>query len=159
MPAGRGDARNFSGPMAPPDYQRNQVATDDLRRLGNRRQASTTGPARTLGPSSMFSSRSNSGRPSPLGPPVNTSTARSNDSGMTSRTASRNEEVPRTPSNAFSLLENLDASGEHIGAADVTSPVSPTPANAEPATDAEASSGEAAKAETTTGDDEVTGSA
>lgn len=65
-PAGRGDAR-YGGGMPAPEYPRNQVATDDLRRLGNRRQASQAGgPARTLGPSS-FSSRSNSGRPG-MGP-------------------------------------------------------------------------------------------
>ena len=64
--AGRGDAR-FGGGMPAPDYPRNQVAKDDLARLGNRRQASSAGgAARTLGPTS-FGSRSNSGRPG-MGP-------------------------------------------------------------------------------------------
>jgi len=66
MGAGRGDARNFSGSnqMPPPDYNRNQVGSDDLKKLGMRgissRQASQ-GPAK-LGPTSMFAARSSSGR-------------------------------------------------------------------------------------------------
>lgn len=71
MPMGRGDARNFSGGMPPPDYPRNQVGMDDLRKLQNRgasnRQASQ-GLGPNLGPSSLFSSRSGSGRKG-LGPP------------------------------------------------------------------------------------------
>jgi translation initiation factor 4G len=72
MAMGRGDARSFSGGgqygmMPPPDYQRNMVGMDDLRRLGSRnaRQASQ-GPV-SFGPTSLFNSRSNSGRRT-LGP-------------------------------------------------------------------------------------------
>lgn len=82
---GRGDARNFSGGMMPPpDYHRNVVAADELRKLskgaGGRNVSS--GPA-TLGPSSMFGSRSSSGRKG-FGP---AGLAKSNDdSGASSRT-------------------------------------------------------------------------
>jgi translation initiation factor 4G len=53
---GRGDARNFSNPMAPP--QQNSVGMDDLRRLGRSasRQASAQGPI-SFGPTSMFNTR------------------------------------------------------------------------------------------------------
>ena len=54
-PAGRGDARNFSGGMPPPvDYQRTTVGMDDLRRLQNR-PTRQTGPGLgpSLGPSLM----------------------------------------------------------------------------------------------------------
>lgn len=64
MPMGRGDARAFSGNMMPPpDYPRNQVGMDDLRRLNKNASGRNVsqGPA-TLGPSSMFGSRSSSGR-------------------------------------------------------------------------------------------------
>lgn len=129
-PAGRGDARNFSGAMPPPDYPRNQVATEDLRRLGNRRQASSQQQNRTLGPSSMFSSsRSNSGRPSVLGAPSVQTSAKA-DTGLSSRTASRTEaETPRTPTNAFSALADLDTSGE---GGDATPATSPQPKHATP---------------------------
>jgi translation initiation factor 4G len=57
-PPGRGDSRNFSA-----GYQQtsNQVGMDDLRRLKGTANRSTSGNV-TLGPTSMFSSRSNSGR-------------------------------------------------------------------------------------------------
>ena len=72
-PVGRGDARGFphAGGMPPPDYPRNQLGMDDLRRLQNRgasRQASQ-GLGPNLGPGGFLgSSRSNSGRKG-LGPP------------------------------------------------------------------------------------------
>ena len=76
LPMGRGDARNFSGSqygmMPPPDYQRNTVGVEDLRRLGSRgssRQANAQTSNTVLGPTSMFSSRgSNNARNRPLGP-------------------------------------------------------------------------------------------
>ena len=63
MPAGRGDARNFgNNSMPPPDYQRNTVGMEDLRRLNNRnRPQASQGPA-TFGPTSMFAGRTASGR-------------------------------------------------------------------------------------------------
>ena len=71
---GRGDARHFSGGgqygmMPPPDYQRNVVGMDDLRRLGSKggpRQVSSQG-APSLGPTSMFASRGSNTRRT-LGP-------------------------------------------------------------------------------------------
>lgn len=85
-PVGRGDARNFSGGgqygmMPPPDYHKNTVGMDDLRRLGSgkgNRQTSSQGP--TFGPTSMFSSArgSNTSRK-----PLNM--AQKDDSGASSR--------------------------------------------------------------------------
>ncbi len=73
MPMGRGDARNFSGGqygmMPPPDYQRNTVGMEDLRRLGSRgssRQVSSQGST-VFGPTSMFGTRGSNTR-KPLGP-------------------------------------------------------------------------------------------
>lgn len=113
---GRGDARNFSGGggqygmMPPPDYQKNTVGMDDLRRLGSKggsRQASSQGPA-TFGPTSMFS-RSSSGRAGKtLGPASITS--RGEDSGASSRTATppiqkdkkdKDDKEASTSANAF----------------------------------------------------------
>lgn len=93
MPMGRGDARNFSGGgqygmMPPPDYQKNLVGMDDLRRLGSKggsRQVSSQGPM-SFGPTSMFNARSSSGRAgkSSLGPGGIAS--RGEESGVSSRT-------------------------------------------------------------------------
>jgi len=81
---GRGDARSFSGQMPPQDYPRNQLGMDDLRKLnqkaGGNRQFSS-GPS-TLGPSSLFGSRSSSGRKN-LGPLAGRS---GEESGASSRT-------------------------------------------------------------------------
>ena len=89
-PMGRGDARNFSGGgqfgMPPPDYQKNTVGMEDLRRLGSKggsRQVSSQGP--TFGPSSMFSSARGSNTRKTLGPAG--LTGRGEDSGASSRTA------------------------------------------------------------------------
>lgn len=74
MPMGRGDARTFSsggqyGIMPPPDFNKNIVGIDDLRRLsrpGGNRQASSQGTA-VFGPTSMFGARGSNTR-KPLGP-------------------------------------------------------------------------------------------
>lgn len=77
---GRGDARNFSGGYA--QQTSNQVGMDDLRRLKG--SASRTSSQNvTLGPTSMFSSRSNSGRR--LGPGGSLGRP-GEDSGASSRT-------------------------------------------------------------------------
>ncbi|CRK46659.1 hypothetical protein BN1723_016700, partial [Verticillium longisporum] len=55
---GRGDARSFSNYT---QQQSNQVGMDDLRRLKGATSRAASGNV-TLGPTSMFSSRSNSGR-------------------------------------------------------------------------------------------------
>lgn len=84
-PLGRGDARNFSGDFRnqapPPDFASSKVGSDDLRRLKSTR--STNQPP-SFGPSSMFGSRSSSGRKN-LGPGGNLVRG-SDDSGASSRT-------------------------------------------------------------------------
>lgn len=89
-PVGRGDARNFSA-----GYQQtsNQVGMDDLRRLkGSINRTSSQNV--TLGPTSMFSSRSNSGRR--MGP--GGSLGRAEDSNASSRAGTP---PTRENSNAF----------------------------------------------------------
>jgi translation initiation factor 4G len=86
MPMGRGDARNFSGgdyrnQAPPPDYASSKVGTDDLRRL---KTARTSNQPVSFGPSSMFGSRSSSGRKN-LGPGGNLVRG-GDDSGASSRT-------------------------------------------------------------------------
>lgn len=95
---GRGDARSFS------HYQQNsnQVGMDDLRRLTKGAAGRTASGAVTLGPTSMFSSRSNSGRR--LGPGGSLGRA-GEDSGASSRTGT----PPTTHTNAFSALANLES--------------------------------------------------
>ena len=97
---GRGDARGFGQQnMPPPDYTRNTVGMDDLRRLQNRgasRQASSgMGP---LGPGGFMASRSSSGRKG-LGPPRD-----GESSGPSSRSGTplnQKKEEPSTHMNAF----------------------------------------------------------
>merc|ERR1719284_2315215 len=77
-PVGRGDARNFSAGYN--QQTSNQVGMDDLRRLkGSINRTSSQNV--TLGPTSMFSSRSNSGRR--MGP--GGSLGRTEDSNASSR--------------------------------------------------------------------------
>ena len=114
MGLGRGDARNFSGGgqnMPPPDYQRNTVGMDDLRRLGNRggsRQPSSQG-APSFGPTSMFSARGSNTRRT-LGPGGGLVPGGGGESGTSSRTATppaqrekkeREEKEAATSANAF----------------------------------------------------------
>lgn len=74
MPMGRGDARTFSsggqyGIMPPPDFNKNIVGMEDLRRLsrpGGNRQASSQGST-VFGPTSMFGARGSNTR-KPIGP-------------------------------------------------------------------------------------------
>ncbi|KAI9167359.1 LOW QUALITY PROTEIN: Eukaryotic translation initiation factor 4 gamma [Paramyrothecium foliicola] len=99
--AGRGDARNFSA-----GYQQtsNQVGMDDLRRLkGSASRLSSQ--SMTLGPTSMFSSRSNSGRR--LGPGGSLGRP-GEDSGASSRTGTPPTRENTSHSNAFSLLANME---------------------------------------------------
>jgi translation initiation factor 4G len=82
-PAGRGDARSFSqgGMQPPPDYHRNTVQMDDLKKLTRGARSANQGSGLSLGPSSMLGSRSNSGRKG-LGP----LSRGADDSGASSRT-------------------------------------------------------------------------
>ncbi|KAF7560331.1 hypothetical protein G7046_g3828 [Stylonectria norvegica] len=101
-PAGRGDARHFSS-----GYQQqpsNQVGMDDLRRLKGS-ASRTQGANLTLGPTSMFSSRSNSGRR--MGPGGSLGRA-GEDSGASSRTGTPPTREGTSHSNAFSLLANME---------------------------------------------------
>ncbi|KAJ3473863.1 hypothetical protein NLG97_g10095 [Lecanicillium saksenae] len=112
-PVGRGDARTFSAGYN--QQTSNQVGMDDLRRLKtsiNRTASQNV----TLGPTSMFSSRSNSGRR--MGP--GGSLGRGDDSGMSSRAGTP---PTRENSNTFSLLANMDSEN----------PASPPSAAASPA--------------------------
>lgn len=122
-PVGRGDARNFSG-----GYQQqtsNQVGMDDLRRLkGSINRTSSQNV--TLGPTSMFSSRSNSGRR--MGPGGSLGRP-GDDSGVSSRAA-----TPPTNTNAFSLLANMET---ETPASPPSAAASPALAKAEPAGDDE----------------------
>jgi translation initiation factor 4G len=102
MPMGRGDARNFSSGFNQPVT--NQVGMDDLRRLkGSASRA--TNQSVTLGPTSMFSSRSNSGRRlgpgGSLGPRGEDSAASSRTGTPPTRDASHSNafryEAPPTP--------------------------------------------------------------
>lgn len=99
FPMGRGDARNYSGGY--PQQAPNTVGMDDLRRLKGS-VGRTASQNISLGPTSMFSSRSNSGRR--LGPGGSLSRG-AEDSGASSRTG-----TPPTQSstNAFSLLANME---------------------------------------------------
>ena len=89
--AGRGDARQFS---AYNQALQNQIGSDDLRRL---KGSATRTPSNTasFGPTSMFSSRSNSGRRLVPGGGFN----RGDDSGASSRTGTPPTAVAHT--NAF----------------------------------------------------------
>lgn len=122
---GRSDARSFSGNsmMPPPDYPRNQLGMDDLRKLskGASGRNLSNSPAQ-LGPSSMFTSRSSSGRKG-LGP--SGLMRGGEESGASSRTATpptQKDKESTNHVNSFSALAALDASGE--GAGDVASPPS-----------------------------------
>ncbi|KXS95783.1 hypothetical protein AC578_6453 [Pseudocercospora eumusae] len=111
-PAGRGDARNFSGGMPPPvDYNRTTVGMDDLRRLQARGQSRSAGgslgPGGGLGPSSLSSGRAGSRRgASNLGPGSSANSTRTNTPPVDKK------DEPSTAQNAFSALASLDASGD-----------------------------------------------
>ena len=101
-PSGRGDARNFSAGYT--QQTSNQVGMDDLRRLKGSANRTTSGNV-TLGPQSMFSSRSNSGRR--LGPGGSLGRP-GDDSGNTSRTGTPPVRDSASHTNAFSLLANME---------------------------------------------------
>ncbi|KAH8594726.1 hypothetical protein B0O99DRAFT_513255 [Bisporella sp. PMI_857] len=113
MQMGRGDSRNFSnqfGGQQPVDYNKNTVGMDDLRRLTNKGGANrNSSQPMSFGPTSMFSSRSNSGRKMVPGGSLSRA---GDDSGLSSRTGTppqQKEKESATSANAFSLLAGLDA--------------------------------------------------
>ena len=102
---GRGDGRNFSNQynnQPPPDHNRHTVGMDDLRRLTNKGGSNrNTSTPTSFGPTSMFSSRSNSGRK--MGPGGSLSRT-GEDSGASSRTGTppqQKEKESATSANAF----------------------------------------------------------
>jgi translation initiation factor 4G len=76
---GRDGGRQYSSGPPPPDYTKNHVGIDDLKKLARNARSNQSFAATSLGPSSMLGSRSNSGRRG-LGP------MSKDDSGPTSRT-------------------------------------------------------------------------
>ena len=105
-PVGRGDARSFSsgGMMPPPDYPRNQVGMDDLKRLTRGARPAGQVPGVSLGPTSMLGSRSSSGRKGGLGP----LSRGAEDSGASSRTNTPpvKEKESTAHINAYRLVEH-----------------------------------------------------
>jgi translation initiation factor 4G len=124
---GRGDARSFSGGGyggmmggPPQDFARTTVGSDDLRRLTSRAKTNQ-GPASgsTLGPTSMFASRSGSGGRRTLGPNLSRG---GDDSASSSRTGTppaqeKKDNASSAHANMFSLLQNEEKSGEANDAA------------------------------------------
>ncbi len=151
MQMGRGDGRNFSnqyGNQPPVDYQKNTVGMDDLRRLTNKANR-TSSQQMSFGPTSMFSSRSNSGRK--MGPGGSLSRT-GEDSGASSRTGTppqQKEKESATSANAFryvlhypheypfltfcSLLAGLGSGDHEHPASPPSTSVSPALSKATPA--------------------------
>lgn len=137
MPMGRGDSRNFSGGYGnqpPPDYQKNTVGIDDLRRLTNKNAANRQASQQmSFGPTSMFSSRSNSGRK------MGSMRGLGDDSGPSSRTGTppqQKDKESTTSANAFSLLAGL-GSGEENPASPPSTTTSPVLTKSTPASGAQ----------------------
>jgi len=105
-PVGRGDARSFSsgGMMPPPDYPRNQVGMDDLKRLARGARPAGQGTGTSLGPTGLLGSRSSSGRKGGLGP----MSRGAEDSGASSRTNTPpvKEKESTAHINAYRLVEH-----------------------------------------------------
>lgn len=123
---GRGDGRNFSAGYT--QQASNQVGMDDLRRLKGSASRTTSGSV-TLGPTSMFSSRSNSGRR--LGPGGSLGRP-GEDSGNSSRTGTPPVRESASHSNAFSLLANMETENP---ASPPSTAASPAMSKAVPASD------------------------
>ncbi|RDA87486.1 hypothetical protein CP532_1632 [Ophiocordyceps camponoti-leonardi (nom. inval.)] len=122
---GRGDGRNFSAGYV--QQTSNQVGMDDLRRL----KAASRTPSQNvmLGPTSMFASRSNSGRR--MGPGGSLGRP-GEDSGASSRTGTPPTRDSTTNTNAFSLLANMET--EHPASPPSAGP-SPSMSKAVPVND------------------------
>ncbi|TVY56003.1 Eukaryotic translation initiation factor 4 gamma [Lachnellula cervina] len=138
MQMGRGDSRNFSnqyGNQPPVDYQKNTVGMDDLRRLTNKNSTNRhSSQQMSFGPTSMFSSRSNS-RQNKMGPGGSLSRA-GEDSGASSRTGTppqQKEKESATSANAFSLLAGLGSGEAENPASPPSTSVSPALSKATPA--------------------------
>lgn len=141
-PLGRGDARHstdFRNQQPPPDYTSSKVGSDDLRRLKTGR---TQTQPMSFGPSSMFGSRSSSGRRN-LGPGGNLVRG-GDDSTASSRTgtppAGKKEEKENTSSiNAFSALASL-GDRDSLATSPPSTQTSPLLSKSKPATQTGSSS-------------------
>ncbi|CAD6501880.1 BgTH12-02126 [Blumeria graminis f. sp. triticale] len=128
MQMGRGDSRNFSNNhnQPPPDYQKNLVGMDDLRRLTSKNtNLRASSQQLSFGPTSLFSSRSNSARKMGAG----ASFARAEESGASSRTGTppqQKEKESATSINTFSPLAAL-------GSGEAENPASPPSTSVSPA--------------------------
>lgn len=101
---GRNDMRGISG-YGQPQQNQNQVGMDDLRRLKGSAMRTSSQNA-TFGPTSMFASRSNSGRARlGAGGPFGRA---GEESGASSRTATPPTRESTSHANAFSLLANME---------------------------------------------------
>ncbi|KAL2369568.1 hypothetical protein RJ035_007083 [Blastomyces gilchristii] len=137
MPMGRGDSRNFSGgygSQAPPDFASSKVGNDDLRRLKAPRN--TNQPV-SFGPSSLFGSRSSSGRRN-LGPGGNLVRGGA-DSGASSRTGTppggkdkKDDKEAASSVNAFSALAALN-NEDNLATSPPSNPSSPPMVKSQPA--------------------------
>jgi translation initiation factor 4G len=146
MPMGRGDSRNYSnqyGNQPPVDYQKNTVGMDDLRRLTNKGTSRAASQQMSFGPTSMFSSRSNSGRKMGPGGSLNRT---GEDSGASSRTGTppqQKEKESATSANAFRYalrpLSSVDGNLTlhsllaGLGSGDAEHPASPPSTSVSPA--------------------------
>ncbi|PGH16720.1 hypothetical protein AJ79_01593 [Helicocarpus griseus UAMH5409] len=137
MPTGRQDSRNFSGygnQAPPPDFASSKVGSDDLRRL---KTARNTNQPVSFGPSSMFGSRSNSGRRN-LGPGGNLVRG-GEDSGASSRTGTppagkdkKDDKEAASSINAFSALAALN-NEDTLATSPPSNPSSPPMVKSQPA--------------------------
>ncbi|EER40362.1 translation initiation factor eIF4G [Histoplasma capsulatum H143] len=137
MPMGRGDSRNFSGGYGsqapPPDFASSKVGSDDLRRLKTTRN---TNQPMSFGPSSMFGSRSSSGRKN-LGPGGNLVRG-GEDSGASSRTGTppggkdkKDDKEAASSVNAFSALAALN-NEDNLATSPPSNPSSPPMVKSQP---------------------------
>ncbi len=102
MAMGRGDGRNFSNNynnMPPTDHQRNTVGMEDLKRLTKGGATRNTSATMSFGPTSMFSSRSNSGRK--MGAAMGRTGEDSEASSRTGTPPQQKEKESVTSANAF----------------------------------------------------------
>ncbi|KAJ9302077.1 hypothetical protein DTO271G3_943 [Paecilomyces variotii] len=141
---GRGDARGFSSDFRnqapPPDYASSKVGSDDLRRLKTTRN---TNQPMSFGPSSMFGSRSSSGRKN-LGPGGNLVRG-SDDSAASSRAgtppAKKEDKEAASSINAFSALASLE-DRDNMATSPPSNPTSPQLTKSRPAVKSPAKEGE-----------------
>ncbi|TQS37255.1 hypothetical protein Golomagni_02280 [Golovinomyces magnicellulatus] len=126
---GRGDSRSFSNQYSnqpPPDLHKNIVATDDLRRLtNNKNNPRASSHQMTFGPTSMFASRSSSGRKMGPGGSFNRLGEEPGTLSRTSTLPHQKEKESTTSANSYSLLAGL-------GSSEVENPASPPSTSASP---------------------------